>query len=140
MRGRGGSGVGSAMPSRWRNRALSCLVLILGLALRIADPGVVKDFQARYFDLLQQIRPRIYTPAPVRVVDIDDASLAKLGQWPWPRTVLAELIGRLNQQGPASIALDMGLAEPDRTSPDRVVGEDHVERDRGCPLLVQAAD
>jgi adenylate cyclase len=111
------------MPSRWRNRALSCLVLLLGLALRIADPGVVRDFQARYFDLLQQIRPRVYTPVPVRVVDIDDASLQKLGQWPWPRTLLAELIGRLNQLGAASIALDMVLAEPDRTSPNRVVGE-----------------
>ncbi|HKT19504.1 MAG TPA: adenylate/guanylate cyclase domain-containing protein [Stellaceae bacterium] len=111
------------MPSRWRNRALSSLILLLGLALRIADPGIVKDFQARYFDLLQQIKPRVYAPAPVRVVDIDDASLQKLGQWPWPRTMLAELIGRLNAMGAAAIALDIVLAEPDRTSPGRVVGE-----------------
>ena len=111
------------MPSRWRNRALSFLILLLGLALRVADPGVLKDFQARYFDLLQEIKPRAYTPAPVRVVDIDDASLAKLGQWPWPRTMLAELIGRLNAMGAAAIALDIVLAEPDRTSPDRVVGQ-----------------
>ncbi len=111
------------MTSRWRNRALSTLVLLLGLGLRVADPAVLKDFQARYFDLLQQIKPRAYVRAPVRVVDIDDASLARLGQWPWPRTMLAELIGRLNAMGAAAVALDMVLAEPDRTSPARAVRE-----------------
>ncbi len=103
--------------SRWRNRVLSTFVLLLGLGLRIADPSVVREFQARFFDLLQELRPRQYTAMPVRVVDIDDESLAKLGQWPWPRTLLAELIDRLNQDGAAVIALDIVLSEPDRTSP-----------------------
>lgn len=107
--------------SRWRNRALAMLVLMLGLALRIANPGIVKEFQARYFDLLQELRPRQYQPVPVRIVDIDDASLAKLGQWPWPRTLLAELIRRIEAKGAAVVALDMVLAEPDRTSPARVM-------------------
>lgn len=99
--------------------ALSALVLLLALALRIADPPVVQELQLRFFDLLQELKPRHYTPVPVRVVDIDDASLERLGQWPWPRTMLAGLIDRLNALGAAAIGLDIVLAEPDRTSPAR---------------------
>ncbi len=101
----------------WRNRALSILVLLLGLGLRIADPSVVTEIELRWFDLMQQLKPRQYTPVPVRVVNIDDASLARFGQWPWPRTLLAELIAKLNKLGAAAVALDAVLAEPDRTSP-----------------------
>jgi adenylate cyclase len=107
------------MNGRWRNRTLSTLVLLLGLGLRIANPGVLGELQGRFFDFLQELKPREYVPVPVRVVDIDDASLERLGQWPWPRTQLATLIDRLNQAGSAAIALDIILAEPDRTSPGR---------------------
>jgi adenylate cyclase len=53
---------------------------------------------------------------PVRIVDIDDASLHKLGQWPWPRTRLAEIVERLKDAGARTITLDLILAEPDRWS------------------------
>ena len=51
------------------------------------------------------------------IVDIDETSLRKLGQWPWPRTRVAELIDRLTQHGAAAIAFDLVFAEPDRLSP-----------------------
>ncbi|HET6469446.1 MAG TPA: CHASE2 domain-containing protein, partial [Geminicoccaceae bacterium] len=50
-------------------------------------------------------------------VEIDEASLAERGQWPWPRTLLAELIRRVGAGGPAAIGLDMIFPERDRTSP-----------------------
>ena len=109
------------MTGRWRNAAISTLVLVLGLGLRVIDPAIVKELEARSFDLMQELKPREYVPVPVRVVEIDDATLERLGQWPWPRTQLGELIDRLNQLEPAVIALDMILAEPDRTSPARVI-------------------
>jgi adenylate cyclase len=55
--------------------------------------------------------------APIRVVDIDDDSLRKIGQWPWPRTTVAQLIDKLREAGSAVIAFDIDFAEPDRTSP-----------------------
>ena len=58
---------------------------------------------------------------PVKIVDIDDASLARIGQWPWPRTQLAELLERLTQAGAAAIAFDMVFAERDRSSPEQVL-------------------
>jgi adenylate cyclase len=69
------------------------------------------------FDALQREFPWIAPPTPVTVVDIDETSLARFGQWPWPRTILAALVDRLRDLGAASIAFDVVFAEPDRTSP-----------------------
>jgi CHASE2 domain-containing sensor protein len=48
---------------------------------------------------------------------IDDGSLNKIGQWPWSRTVSAQLVDRLREAGAAVVAFDIDFAEPDRTSP-----------------------
>ena len=53
----------------------------------------------------------------MRIVDIDDHSLATIGQWPWPRTIVAQLVDRLAASGAAVVAFDIDFAEPDRTSP-----------------------
>jgi adenylate cyclase len=68
------------------------------------------------FDTYQRLMPRTEAGAPVAVVDIDEASIATLGQWPWPRTTLARLVDRLGQAGAATIAFDIVFPEPDRTS------------------------
>jgi adenylate cyclase len=57
----------------------------------------------------------------VRVVDIDEASLAEQGQWPWPRTTLAKLSTRLMELGASTVAFDIVFPEPDRLSPRRVL-------------------
>ena len=54
---------------------------------------------------------------PVRVVDIDEDSLKAVGQWPWPRTVLADLVDKLAAGGAAAIGFDIVFPEPDRMSP-----------------------
>ena len=53
------------------------------------------------FDSYQRASPRPYEEAPVRIVDIDDESLRRLGQWPWPRTDVARLTRRLADAGAA---------------------------------------
>jgi adenylate cyclase len=72
-------------------------------------------------DLFQQAAPRPAPEAPVLVVDIDEASLRKLGQWPWPRTVLADFTDRLTDAGVAAVGYDLIFPEPDRMSPQRVL-------------------
>ena len=61
--------------------------------------------------------PREAGDAVIRVVDIDDKSLSEVGQWPWPRTIVAQFIDKLREAGSAVIAFDIDFAEPDRTSP-----------------------
>ena len=72
------------------------------------------------FDSYQRAAPRAYEDAPVRVVDIDDESIRRLGQWPWPRSEIAKLNDRLGQAGASVVAFDVVYSEPDRTSPARI--------------------
>jgi adenylate cyclase len=113
---------------RWFKRRfgyarLLCVGLLIGLAaLRVADPAPIEEFRVRTFDTFQVLEPRVKTARPVRIVNIDEKSLAKFGQWPWPRTVVADLVNSLNRLGPAAIGFDVMFAEPDRLNPAIAAG------------------
>ncbi len=96
---------------------LSLVTAVLGLTLVLIDPLALQALRHQGFDQYQRWKPRVYEPVPVRVVDIDEESLKRIGQWPWPRTRLAQLVERLDAQGTAAIGFDVVFAEPDRTSP-----------------------
>jgi adenylate cyclase len=98
---------------------LVCLALLVGLAgLRIADFAPIEELRVRTFDTFQLIEPRVKTARPVVIVDIDEKSLAKFGQWPWPRTRIADLVNNLTRLGSVAIGFDIMFAEPDRLNPD----------------------
>ena len=105
---------------RWIGYGAGLVVLVLMVLLRLLDPPAIEQVRLYAFDRYQQFKPRVYQPVPVRVVDIDDDSLAIYGQFPWPRNLLAEVVQRLSDLGAAVVALDILLAEPDRTSPGEV--------------------
>lgn len=92
-------------------------VLSVTVGLRIVAPDLLDRLSLICFDLYQRAAPRETGDAPIRIVAIDENSLVKFGQWPWPRTIVAKLIGRLREAGAAVIAFDIDFAEPDRTSP-----------------------
>jgi adenylate cyclase len=95
-----------------------CLVLLFALVpLRLLDPRPVEELRLRTFDFFQVLRPRPQTSFPVVIVDIDEASLKAIGQWPWPRTTVADLVTRITQLGAAAIGFDVIFSEPDRMSP-----------------------
>ena len=102
---------------------LSAAVVLLGVWAESTEPWFVGDIHNAVFDAYQRSMPRTYAPAPVRIVDIDEASLAKLGQWPWPRSKVAKLVSELRGLGASSIAFDFIFAEPDRTSPAWLAAE-----------------
>jgi adenylate cyclase len=108
---------------RWFKRRfgyarLLCVGLLIGLAaLRVADPAAIEEFRVRTFDTFQVLEPRVKIARPVRIVNIDEKSLAKFGQWPWPRTLVADLVTNLTGLGAAAIAFDIMFAEPDRLNP-----------------------
>ncbi len=99
------------------------LILVLLVAARVADPAPIQQARWLVFDTYQKLKPRVFDPKlPVKIVDVDDESLARLGQWPWPRIVLADLVEKLTQSQAAAVAFDMVFAEPDRSSPDQILG------------------
>ena len=100
---------------------LLALVLLAGLtALSIWDPAPVEAVRLRTFDFYQRTKPRDAQVRPVVILDIDERSLKGLGQWPWPRTQVADLLGRLASLGAVAVGFDVIFAEPDRLSPARV--------------------
>ncbi len=105
--------------ARWfgLRRTLGFALLAAFIALRIWDPGPLENLKLRSFDFYQTLKPREITIKPVVIVDIDEESLSAIGQWPWPRTVLADLIIRLQELGAAAIGFDVLFPEPDRMSP-----------------------
>jgi adenylate cyclase len=98
---------------------LICLALLIGFAaVRVADLAPIEELRVRTFDTFQLIEPRVKTARPVAIVDIDEASLARLGQWPWPRTRIADMVANLTKLGAVVIAFDVIFSEPDRLNPD----------------------
>src|SRR6516162_5003139 len=98
-------------------RAICVLLLCAMVPLRLADPRPLQELRTRTFDLFQVLRPRPQEIRPVVIVDIDEASLKSIGQWPWPRTTVADLITQITQLGAVAIGFDIIFAEPDRMSP-----------------------
>ncbi|MEO1734409.1 MAG: CHASE2 domain-containing protein, partial [Pseudomonadota bacterium] len=101
---------------------IGIVVTTLFLVLYALAPLPVRQTQNAIFDLYQRLSPRVGDPSvPLQIIDIDEASLAAYGQWPWPRTYLAEITDRLFEAGAVLVAFDVLLSEPDRTSPKAIV-------------------
>lgn len=102
------------------------VLLLLGLLggavhVRMGDYRWMQSLTNVAFDAYNRLYPRSGSDQVI-IVDIDDQALASVGQWPWPRTVLAQLIERLDALGARVVVFDGVLAEPDRTSPDLIFG------------------
>ena len=88
---------------------------ILLAFLPLLDPmNIFSDLRLRSFDTFQQMYPREkMQDDPVVLVDIDDESLSRYGQWPWPRNLVAELVNQTYYS--LATGFDIVFAEPDRT-------------------------
>jgi len=100
------------LPGRPARLLLACAGLLAACALYLAEPALLQALRNNLFDQFQRWQPR---PAPaethVLVVDIDESSLARLGQWPWPRDRMAQLLDRLRQAGAVIVSTEMVVFE-----------------------------
>jgi adenylate cyclase len=102
-----------------RRRVLLLVAVLLTAALSalyLWYPPFVASLNNRVTDAVMALAPDRPVSGSVVIVDIDEKSLADYGQWPWPRSLLAQLLRRIAASGAATIGLDLILAEPDRTS------------------------
>ncbi len=110
-----------------RSQRLFYIAMVVGLIagallLRYEDPFFVRSLRLIAFDHYQRLDPQPYDPnLPVRIVDIDEKSLAMFGQWPWPRTTVRDLVQGLASKGASVVAFDVLFAEPDRTSVEAII-------------------
>jgi adenylate cyclase len=132
--------------------AVRLSLLLLLLTAMAASFGKATDIKHRIsnlvFEAYMEMKPRTGGDQ-IAFVDIDDQSVTRVGQWPWPRSVIAEMITKIKEAGAAVIVFDGVLAEPDRTSPDYIaglLGADHparpalMEMDNNDTVLAQAID
>src|SRR3954452_792656 len=118
----------------------SLIVFLIGgaILIRYLDPFFVRALRLVAFDHYQRIAPEKYDPdTPVRVVDIDEQSLAMIGQWPWPRTTVRDLLLGLTSNGAAVVAFDVLFAEPDRTSMESILKQLPPDQARAIQAAVE---
>lgn len=92
---------------------LACFLVLQLFASAVFDPP-----RMALFDLYERTAPRLRSTAPVVIVAVDEASLSRIGQWPWPRQLQARLIGDIVRQRPAAVGVDLLWPEADKQSPE----------------------
>lgn len=97
--------------------ALAFITAALLIFAHYDDSTVVQTIRLKQFDLLQQTD----TPVPsqdIAILELDEATIEKYGQWPWKRTVLADIVVKLREAGAGIIVLPMVFSEEDRLGGD----------------------
>ena len=106
------------MLAHGHGRPLALIFLVLLITVQSwVDSAQINPVRTAIFDFYQRLKPRQEQLFSVAIVAIDEASLQRYGQWPWPRTQLAKLLERTAALQPHAIALDILFVEPDRVSP-----------------------
>jgi CHASE2 domain-containing sensor protein len=120
-----------------KQRALPILVtgfvatLLMG-ALCVWPPPLLVFLEGKIYDSFLRSSPHNPPAGSVTIVDLDEASIASLGQWPWPRYRVARLLGKIRDAGASAVGLDMLFSEPDRTSLSSLSIE--IRRDLGVEI------
>jgi adenylate cyclase len=99
--------------------ALATLVLVL--LVRLVDPAFVEKVRLIYFDQLITSQPA--KDVPVHTVNIDEATLDKLGQFPFPRDMYADIIKEIYKRDAGLVVFNVLMPEKDRFGKDTVLGE-----------------
>ncbi len=97
----------------------ACLIGVF-LYLLLYPPPVLRTLEYVGYDEMVRFLGGNLPPTSVVVLDVDERSLAKMGQWPWPRYRIAEMVQKCADLGAYSIAVDFLFSEPDRLSLDKV--------------------
>lgn len=111
--------------------ALGLVTTLFLLLLSFVDLFGANDYGAKKsLDLLSKSFPyeKLYpdNSASLALIAIDDESLQRLGQWPWPRKTVAKIIDNINKSGVAVLGVDVLFLEEDRYSPRKLAAEIHM--------------
>jgi len=97
------------------------ITLLLILSVRVADTSFVESVRLRYFDSL--ITNAMPTQNEIYTVNIDESALDKWGQFPFPRTVYAEIIQELYKRNAGLVVWNILMPEADRFNGDAALAK-----------------
>ena len=102
------------------NYIVFLIILILLITLKVINPSFIKSVSYLSFDLYQKIFAE-KKDTEVVIIDIDEKSLGKFGQFPWSRSVFAKILDQLNTSDPKAIGFDIFFTENDKQSPEEII-------------------
>ena len=109
-----------------RTVTLGIIVVAVIFAVDSRHPAVIARAELQIDDLRMNARPAPHSTGSVAIVEIDDDSIAKIGRWPWPRGVTANLVSALRDYQVAVIGMDLLFDEPDYVDHDRLALADQL--------------
>ena len=95
--------------------------MVFLIALKIINPSFIKSISYLSFDLYQKVFPLEKRETDVIIIDIDEKSLGKFGQFPWSRSVFAKIIENVSASNPKAIGFDIFFSEKDKQSPEEII-------------------
>jgi adenylate cyclase len=104
-----------AITVRWLVVAALLIALLIGL-MQWAKISPMRQIDAFFYDSFIVLGSQPVAEQPVTLVNIDDNSLQEVGQWPWPRYKLAQLLEAIHAGKPAAVGIDVIFPEADRTA------------------------
>ena len=110
-----------ALLLKYKNYLIFFVLLILLIALKIYNPSFIKSISFISFDLYQKVFPLQKQDSEVVIIDIDEESLGKFGQFPWSRSVFANIIDQVKVTEPKAIGFDVFFTEKDKQSPEEII-------------------
>ena len=102
------------------NYLIFIIILTLLITLKVINPSFIKSVSYLSFDLYQKIFAE-KKDTEVVIIDIDESSLGKFGQFPWSRSVFAKILDQLNTSNPKAIGFDIFFTEKDKQSPEEII-------------------
>ena len=102
------------------------------------SPSILRHANNKMYDVFLLHTASIESPEDIVIIDIDEKSLHRHGQWPWPRYKLATVVERLKAAGAAVIVFDMVFPERDRTSPALIL--ENLRNDLGVDIHWKKVD
>ena len=103
-----------------KNYLVFSVLLFILIVIKIVNPPFIKSVSHLSFDLYQKVFVQEEN-SEVVIIDIDEQSLGKFGQFPWNRNIFAQILEQLNSSRPKAIGFDIFFTEKDKQSPDSII-------------------
>ena len=106
---------------KYKNYIIFLILLFFLIVLKTINPSFIKSISYLSFDLYQKIFPLNKQTSEVIIIDVDEKSLGKFGQFPWNRSIFAKVIENVNRSNPKAIGFDIFFSEKDKQTPEEII-------------------
>ena len=106
---------------KYKNYIIFLILLFFLIVLKTINPSFIKSISYLSFDLYQKTFPLDKQDSKVVIINIDEKSLSKFGQFPWNRSIFAKIIENVNRSNPKVIGFDIFFTEKDKQTPEEII-------------------